>query len=92
LDEFVLLIQCHMADVMMKVALFADVAGLATAVAGLCEGLEGPSAVDIHRDARRECTQRGVIATGVAAEGGCERRKENGVCGGAECVVSEGTE
>jgi hypothetical protein len=32
------------------------------------------------------------IAAGVAAEGGCERRKENGVCGGAKCVVSEGVE
>jgi hypothetical protein len=35
LDEFVFLIQCHMADIMTKVALFADVTGLATAVAGL---------------------------------------------------------
>jgi hypothetical protein len=36
------------------------VAGLATAVAGLCEGFEGSSAVDIHWNARRECTRRGV--------------------------------
>jgi hypothetical protein len=56
LDELVLLIQCHMADVMAKVALFADVTGLATAVAGLCEGFEGPSTVDVHRNARGECT------------------------------------
>jgi hypothetical protein len=35
--------------------------------------------------------RKGVcIAAGVAAEGGCERRKENGVRGGAECVVGEG--
>jgi hypothetical protein len=32
------------------------------------------------------------IAAGVAAVGGCERRKENGVCWGAECVVGAGAE
>jgi hypothetical protein len=42
-------------DIMMKVAFFADVTGLATAVAGLCEGFEGPSAVNVHWNARREC-------------------------------------
>jgi hypothetical protein len=35
LDEVVFLVQCHVSDVMMEVALSADVAGLATAVAGL---------------------------------------------------------
>jgi hypothetical protein len=40
---------------MTKVILFADVAGLATAVAGLCKGFEGSSTVDIHWNARREC-------------------------------------
>jgi hypothetical protein len=45
-----------MVDVMMKVALSADVTGLATAVAGSHEGFEGPSMVDVHRDSRRECT------------------------------------
>jgi hypothetical protein len=44
-----------MADVMTKVAVSADVTGLATAVAGLHEGFEGPSMGDVHRDARREC-------------------------------------
>jgi hypothetical protein len=44
-----------MVDVMMKFAVSADVTGLATAVAGLREGFEGPSAVDIHMDARRVC-------------------------------------
>jgi hypothetical protein len=44
-----------MADVMIKVALSADVTSLATAVAGLHEGFEGQSMVDVHRDARREC-------------------------------------
>jgi hypothetical protein len=53
LDELILLIQCHMADVVMKVAVSANVTGLATAVAGLREGFEGPSMVDVHRDARR---------------------------------------
>jgi hypothetical protein len=32
------------------------------------------------------------IAAGVAAVGGCEQRKENGVRGGAEYVVSDGVE
>jgi hypothetical protein len=32
------------------------------------------------------------IAAGVAAVDGCERRTENGVCGGAECVVGDGAE
>jgi hypothetical protein len=41
-----------MTDVMMRVIISADVTSLATAVAGLHEGFEGPSAVDIHRDAR----------------------------------------
>jgi hypothetical protein len=49
LDGFVLLIQRHMVDVMMKVTLFADVTSLATAVAGLCEGFEGLSAVNVHQ-------------------------------------------
>jgi hypothetical protein len=34
LNEFVLLIQCHVADIMTEVALSADVNGLAAAVAG----------------------------------------------------------
>jgi hypothetical protein len=55
LDGLVLLIQHHMADLMMKVTLFADVAGLATAVAGLCEGFEGSSAVNVHWNTGREC-------------------------------------
>jgi hypothetical protein len=52
LDELVLFIQRHMADIMMKVALSADVTGLATAVAGLCDGCEGSSAVDVYQNAR----------------------------------------
>jgi hypothetical protein len=56
LEELILLIQHHMVDVMMKVTLFADVASLATAVAGLCEGFEGLSVVDVHQNARGECT------------------------------------
>jgi hypothetical protein len=36
------------------------VTGLATAVAGLCEWFEGLSAVDVHRNAGRECAQRGM--------------------------------
>jgi hypothetical protein len=37
---------------MMKVAFSADVTGLATVVAGLCEGYEGLSAVNVYRNAR----------------------------------------
>jgi hypothetical protein len=50
------LIQRHMTDIMTKITISADVTGLATAVAGLCERFNGPSTVDVHRDARRECT------------------------------------
>jgi hypothetical protein len=57
------------------------VAGLATAVPGFHEGFESPSVVDVHWDARGKCTQRGVA--GVAAVGGCERRSEKGMRGGA---------
>jgi hypothetical protein len=53
-------IQHHMVDVMTKVAISADVTGLATAVAGLREGFESPSVVDVHRNARGKCVQRGV--------------------------------
>jgi hypothetical protein len=55
LDEVVLLIQYHMVDIMMKVAVFTDVTHLATAVAGLREGFKSLSAVDIHWDARWKC-------------------------------------
>jgi hypothetical protein len=52
LDEAVFLIQCHMADVMPKVAVFTDVTGLAVSVAGLCKRFGCLSVVDVHRDAR----------------------------------------
>jgi hypothetical protein len=42
------------------VAFSADVTGLATVVAGLCDRFESLSVVDIHRDARGKCTRRGV--------------------------------
>jgi hypothetical protein len=60
LDEVILFIQCHIVDVMVEVALSANVASLATAVAGLHNGFEGPGGVDVHGNARRECTQRGM--------------------------------
>jgi hypothetical protein len=44
-----------MADIMMKVAVSADVINLATAVAGLHEGFESLSVADIHQDARGKC-------------------------------------
>jgi hypothetical protein len=47
--------QCYVADVMVKVALSADVTGLATVVTVLCVGFKSLGMVDVHRDARREC-------------------------------------
>jgi hypothetical protein len=60
LDELVFLFQCHVADIMMEVAFSANVASLATAVACLRDGFGRLSTVDVHRDARQECTRRGV--------------------------------
>jgi hypothetical protein len=40
---------------MMEVALSASVTGLATAIAGLRDGLEGASVVDVHRNTREKC-------------------------------------
>jgi hypothetical protein len=60
LDELVLLIQCHVVDIMTEVTLFADVADLATVVAGLRDGFEGPSMVNVHGNARRKCVRRGI--------------------------------
>jgi hypothetical protein len=48
------------ADVVTTAAVLTDVTGLPTAIAALGEGFKGPSAVDLHRDARRECVRRGV--------------------------------
>jgi hypothetical protein len=45
---------------MTKITFFTEVTSLAAAVACLREGFEGLSAVDVHRNARGECTQRGV--------------------------------
>jgi hypothetical protein len=55
LDTVILFIQCHVADIMMEVTLSADVISLATVVAGLHNRFESPSAVNVHRNARREC-------------------------------------
>jgi hypothetical protein len=46
------------------------VTSLATAVEGLREGFEGLSAVGVHRDARRECVQRGVHCCRDRGRGG----------------------
>jgi hypothetical protein len=45
---------------MMEVAFSASVTGLATVIAGSRDGFEGPSVVDIHRNARGKCVRRGV--------------------------------
>jgi hypothetical protein len=74
---------------MTKVAFSTNVTSLATAVAGIRNGFESPSAVDVHQNARCEGA---CIAAGVAAVGACEWRKENGVHGGVECVISKGAE
>jgi hypothetical protein len=55
LDELVLLIYCHMGDIMMEVSFSSSVTSLATAIAGLHDGLEGLSAVNIHQNARGKC-------------------------------------
>jgi hypothetical protein len=55
LDELVFLIQHHMVDIMMKVMVFTNVTHLATAVAGLREGFESPSAVNVHGNTRGKC-------------------------------------
>jgi hypothetical protein len=68
------------------------VTGLATAVVGLHEGFKGPSVVDVHRDARGSAREGVCIAAVVVAAGGCERRNEKGVHGGAACVVGMGAE
>jgi hypothetical protein len=60
LDELVLFIQCHMADIMIEVAFSTSVTSLATAIAGLRDGLEGLSAVDVHWNTRGECMRRGM--------------------------------
>jgi hypothetical protein len=56
---------------MTEVAFSTSVTGLATAIAGLRNGLEGPSAVDVHRNARGECVRTGVY---------CCRGRGNGRC------------
>jgi hypothetical protein len=92
LDEVVLLIQRHMADIMTKVAFSADVTSLATVVAGLCDEFEGLSVVDIHWNARGSACKEVCIAAGVVAIGACERRKEKGVHGGVGYVIGMGAE
>jgi hypothetical protein len=52
LDVLVFLFQHHVADIMLKVTVSTDVAGLSASVAGLPERFECPSAVNVHRDAR----------------------------------------
>jgi hypothetical protein len=69
LDVLVLLIQCHVVDVMTKVAFSAYVTSLATVVAGLRDGFEGPSVVNVHRNARGECMRRGVHCRGHGGGG-----------------------
>jgi hypothetical protein len=66
---------------MIEVALSTSVTGLAPAIAGLCDGLESPSAVDVHQNARGSAHEGVCIAAGVAVAGGaCEWRRENRVC------------
>jgi hypothetical protein len=85
LDELIFLLQCHVVDIMVEVTLFTEVTSLAAVVACLHDGFEGPSAVDVHQDARGSARKGVCIAAGVTVVGGpCERRKDNGVRGGAE--------
>jgi hypothetical protein len=88
LGEVILLIQHHMADIMMKVTFSADLTGLATAVAGLREGFESLSAVDIHRNARGSAHEGVCIAAGVAAVGGHVSGGRRMECAGERSVSS----
>jgi hypothetical protein len=72
LDEVVFLFQHHMADIIIRVAFSANMTGLTTAVAGLHEGFEILSAVDIYQDARGKRMQRGVHC--------CRGRGGGGIC------------
>jgi hypothetical protein len=78
---------------MMEVVFSASVTGLATTIAGFRDGLEGPSAVNVHGNAREKCMRRGVhCCRGCAVGGACEQRRENGVRGGVKCVISDSAE
>jgi hypothetical protein len=50
------------------------VTSLATSVAGLCEGFECASVVDVHRNTRGKCTRRGVHC--------CRDHSGGGMCKG----------
>jgi hypothetical protein len=56
---------------MMEVAFSASVTGLATVIAGLRDGLEGPSVVNIHWNARGKCVRRGVHCCRACGSGRC---------------------
>jgi hypothetical protein len=78
---------------MTEVAFSTSVTSLATAIAGLRNGLEGPSAVDVHRNARGKYARRGVhYSRGRGSGRACEQRRENGVHGGAKCVIGKGAD
>jgi hypothetical protein len=73
------------------------VASLATAVAGLCEGYEGSSAVDVHWNTGGECARRGVHCCRGRSGGGMRAEEgEQGALGSRVCHrrwsgMSEGT-
>jgi hypothetical protein len=88
LDELILLIQHHMADVMSKVTLFADVASIAAVVAGLCEGFEGSSVVDIHWNTGGGVHVKGcALLQGLWRWGDVSRGRRTG-CAGEQSVLS----
>jgi hypothetical protein len=68
------------------------VTSLATAIACLCKGFEGPSVVDIHWNARGKCARRGVHCCRGRSGGACEQKNEKNVCGGTGYVISVGAE
>jgi hypothetical protein len=59
-----------MVDIIMKVALFASVTSLATAVAGLHNGFKGLNVVNVYWDARVCKGVEHVIVEGVGEWGG----------------------
>jgi hypothetical protein len=56
------------------------------------QGFEGPSAVNVHWNAKGKCARRGVHCCRGRSGWGCQQRKENGVHRGTECVIGEGAE
>jgi hypothetical protein len=76
------LIQRHVADIMMEVALFADVTGLATAVEVCTRSLKVRVRLTSIWMLGGSVCEGVCIAAGITVVGGCEQTNEKGVRGG----------